>query len=52
MSRRRSDRESTRFQDERGTVTAFAVVFTFALILLAGLVVDGGLTLAARRGRV
>jgi hypothetical protein len=29
-------------------VTAFVVVFTFALLLLAGLVLDGGLTLAAR----
>jgi hypothetical protein len=33
---------------EDGTVTAFVVIFTLALILLAGLVVDGGLTLAAR----
>jgi hypothetical protein len=29
-------------------VTAFVVIFTFALFLLAGLVIDGGLTLAAR----
>jgi uncharacterized protein (UPF0333 family) len=29
-------------------VTAFVVVFTFALLLLAGLVIDGGLALAAR----
>ncbi|HEY3673050.1 MAG TPA: hypothetical protein VGN51_19080 [Acidimicrobiia bacterium] len=29
-------------------MTAFVVIFTLALILLAGLVVDGGLTLAAR----
>ena len=29
-------------------VTAFVVIFTFALLLLAGLVIDGGLTLAAR----
>ncbi|MGA3221339.1 MAG: pilus assembly protein TadG-related protein [Acidimicrobiales bacterium] len=33
---------------EEGTVTAFVVVFMFALILLAGLVIDGGLTLAAQ----
>jgi hypothetical protein len=33
---------------ENGTVTAFVVVFTFALVLMAGLVIDGGLTLAAR----
>jgi hypothetical protein len=37
-----------RLRGERGTVTAFVVVFTLALLLLAGLVVDGGLTLAAR----
>ena len=35
--------------DERGQVTAFVVVFTAALLLLAGLVVDGGLVLAAQR---
>jgi hypothetical protein len=29
-------------------VTAFVVVFTLALILMAGLVLDGGLTLAAK----
>lgn len=29
-------------------MTAFVVVFTLALLLLAGLVLDGGLTLAAR----
>lgn len=29
-------------------VTAFVVIFTLALLLLAGLVIDGGLTLAAR----
>lgn len=33
---------------EEGTVTAFVVIFIFALLLLAGLVVDGGLTLSAR----
>ena len=37
-----------RGRGEQGTVTAFVVIFTFALILLAGLVVDGGLALAAR----
>lgn len=35
-------------RDEEGMVTAFVVIFTFALLLLAGLVIDGGLTLAAR----
>jgi len=34
--------------DERGQVTAFVVVITMALILCAGLVIDGGLTLAAK----
>jgi hypothetical protein len=33
---------------EDGTVTAFVVVFTVALMLMAGLVLDGGLTLAAK----
>lgn len=37
-----------RSRDESGTVTAFVVIFTFALLLLAGLVIDGGLTLAAK----
>ena len=36
------------FNCESGTVTAFVVIFTAALLLFAGLVVDGGLTLAAR----
>jgi hypothetical protein len=33
---------------EAGMVTAFVVVFATALILMAGLVLDGGLTLAAK----
>jgi Flp pilus assembly protein TadG len=33
---------------ERGQVTAFVVVMVMALILCAGLVIDGGLTLAAK----
>ena len=37
-----------RSRDEQGMVTAFVVIFTFALLLLAGLVIDGGLTLAAK----
>jgi hypothetical protein len=41
-------RTPRRCRGEDGTVTAFVVSFTLALILLAGLVVDGGLTLAAR----
>jgi len=36
-------------QDERGQVTAFVVVFAAALLLFAGLVIDGGLVLAAQR---
>src|SRR5438094_10612485 len=35
--------------DERGTVTAFVVGFTLALLVVAGLVVDGGGLLASRR---
>lgn len=36
-------------RDEQGTVTAFVACFTLALLTVAGLVVDGGYTLAARR---
>jgi hypothetical protein len=36
-------------RDESGQVTAFLVVIISALILLAGLVVDGGVILAANR---
>jgi hypothetical protein len=35
--------------DESGMVTVFVVTMTMALLLLAGLVVDGGAVLAARR---
>jgi Putative Flp pilus-assembly TadE/G-like len=34
---------------ERGQVTAFVVIFTTALVFVAGLVVDGGSILAAKR---
>ena len=47
-TKRTVDRTRERCRGEDGTVTAFVVIFTLALILLAGLVVDGGLTLAAR----
>lgn len=33
---------------ESGMVTAFVVIFTFALIVMAGLVLDGGLALSAK----
>ena len=33
---------------ESGMVTAFVVIFTVALLLMAGLVLDGGLALAAK----
>ena len=36
-------------RDERGQVSAFVVVFTLALLFVAGLVLDGGYVLAARR---
>jgi hypothetical protein len=35
-------------EGESGMVTAFVVIFTLALLLMAGLVLDGGLTLAAK----
>ena len=35
--------------DEEGTVTVFVVGFMLALLLVAGLVIDGGNVLAARR---
>ena len=35
--------------DQGGTVTAFVACFTIALLVVAGLVIDGGFTLAARR---
>lgn len=35
--------------DERGSVSAFVVVFTVALLFIAGLVIDGGFLLNARR---
>ncbi len=34
--------------DESGMVTAFVVIFALALLAMAGLVLDGGLTLAAK----
>ena len=38
-----------RATDERGQITLFVVLATVALLVLAGLVVDGGYLLAARR---
>ncbi|HLU73825.1 MAG TPA: pilus assembly protein TadG-related protein [Nonomuraea sp.] len=35
--------------DDRGSVTAFSVVFTVALLICAGLVVDGGTKIQAYR---
>jgi uncharacterized protein YbjT (DUF2867 family) len=35
--------------NERGSITVFVVVFTVALLMVAGLVIDGGYTLAAHR---
>lgn len=35
--------------NDRGSVTVFVVVFTFALLMVGGLVIDGGYTLAAHR---
>lgn len=39
----------SRRRDETGMVTVFVVTMTMALLLFAGLVVDGGAVLAARR---
>ena len=39
----------SRARDERGQLTLFVVFMTVALLILAGLVVDGGYVLAARR---
>lgn len=36
--------------NDRGSVTAFVVIITMALLATAGLVIDGGYALAARRG--
>ena len=36
-------------RDERGVITIFVVTMTTAMILVVGLVLDGGYTLAARR---
>jgi len=36
-------------RDDRGTITVFVVIVTMALLLTAGLVLDGGRLLAARR---
>jgi hypothetical protein len=41
-------RRGARLGDESGMVTAFVVIFTLALVLMAGLVLDGGLALAAK----
>ena len=38
--------------DESGMVTAFVVIFTLALLAMAGLVLDGGLALAAKVGAI
>lgn len=38
-----------RARGERGTVTAFVAVMTVTMLVVAGLVIDGGYTLAARR---
>jgi len=35
-------------ESESGMVTAFVVVFTLALLVMAGLVLDGGLALSAK----
>src|SRR3546814_19242956 len=39
-----------RVVNERGSVTAFVVIMTSALLAMAGMVIDGGYGLAAQRG--
>ena len=48
MTPRRPRTPRRRPTSDAGQITAFVVVMMAALILLAGLVLDGGLTLAAR----
>lgn len=45
----RKARWQTRRRDERGIATAFILLFTIALIAVAGLVIDGGYALGAKR---
>lgn len=40
---------ATRARGERGSISMFVVIFTIAVLLLAGLVYDGGLAIAARQ---
>ena len=42
-------RRPPRRQDERGAATIFVVLFTVALLAVAGLVIDGGYALGAKR---
>jgi hypothetical protein len=41
--------QARRLHGDRGTVTAFVATFTLALLVVGGLVIDGGYTLATRR---
>jgi Flp pilus assembly protein TadG len=43
-----AERVTPRWREESGQVTPFVVVFVAALLLMAGLVIDGGLALAAK----
>lgn len=43
---------TTRLRDQTGTVTAFVTITTVAMLMAAGLVLDGGNLLAARREAV
>lgn len=43
---------ATRVQRDRGAVTAFAVIAVIGLLMAAGLVLDGGRLLAARRDAI
>jgi len=46
---RQHPRQHPRKQSERGAATIFVVLFTVALLSVAGLVIDGGYALGAKR---
>lgn len=49
MANNQRKRLPARRRDERGAITIFVVVIFLALIAMAGLVIDGGSALAAKR---
>ena len=41
--------DRARARDQRGSISMFVVIFTISVLMLAGLVYDGGLAIAARQ---